>query len=158
MHLAISCYSSLIVTSVKASGKTSFVNVLGSGQVRPHVNPACNDYLHPHMYVPVERGCCAHRRIQLEEGQKRERDPEDMGCSRYASSLQVTPVPRMCRPGLGQPRYRSIWERYCNGVDAVVCVHSSLHSCPTLTQVASQLRRGLCRCKESNNRLSTRAL
>ena len=23
---------------------------------------------------------------------------------------------------LGQPRYRSIWERYCNGVDAVVCV------------------------------------
>ena len=28
----------------------------------------------------------------------------------------------------GQPKFRSMWERYCHGMDAVMCVISSLVS------------------------------
>ncbi|KAF9230532.1 Arl8a protein [Melanogaster broomeanus] len=40
----------------------------------------------------------------------------------------------------GQPKFRSMWERYCNGVDAVVFVvdsadHEKFHTAPSLTGV-----------------------
>jgi signal recognition particle receptor subunit beta len=32
----------------------------------------------------------------------------------------------LTRDFTGQPKFRSMWERYCNGVDAIVSVHNSI--------------------------------
>ncbi|KAL6304324.1 P-loop containing nucleoside triphosphate hydrolase protein [Sparassis latifolia] len=70
-----------------ASGKTSFVNVIGSGQWSEDVVPTV-----AFNFRKVRRGNV---------------------------TLKIWDV-------AGQPRYRSIWERYCNGVDAVVFVVDSM--------------------------------
>jgi len=75
------------VVGLQASGKTSFVNVIGSGQWSEEVVPTV-----AFNFRKVRRGNI---------------------------TLKIWDV-------AGQPRYRSIWERYCNGVDAVVFVVDSL--------------------------------
>ncbi|KAH9922821.1 Arl8a protein [Epithele typhae] len=70
-----------------ASGKTSFVNVLGSGQWSEDVVPTV-----------------AFNLRKITKGNV---------------TLKIWDV-------AGQPRYRSIWERYCSGVDAVVFVVDSV--------------------------------
>ncbi|OBZ71572.1 ADP-ribosylation factor-like protein 8B, partial [Grifola frondosa] len=74
------------LTRKKASGKTSFVHVLGSGQWSEDVVPTV-----------------AFNLRKVRKGNV---------------TLKIWDV-------AGQPRYRSIWERYCNGVDAVVFVVDS---------------------------------
>src|SRR6266511_4125323 len=43
----------------------------------------------------------------------------------------------------GQPKFRSMWERYCNGVDAIVCVDQFPLSITILTieKISSRLHR-----------------
>jgi len=77
----------LSVVGLQASGKTSFVNVIGSGQWSEEVVPTV-----AFNFRKVRRGNV---------------------------TLKIWDV-------AGQPRYRSIWERYCNGVDAVVFVVDSM--------------------------------
>ncbi|OCH91241.1 P-loop containing nucleoside triphosphate hydrolase protein [Obba rivulosa] len=76
----------IAVVGLQASGKTSFVNVLGSGQWSEDVVPTV-----------------AFNFRKMRKGNV---------------TLKMWDV-------AGQPRYRSIWERYCNGVDAVVFVVDS---------------------------------
>ncbi|KAH0832330.1 P-loop containing nucleoside triphosphate hydrolase protein, partial [Lanmaoa asiatica] len=71
------------VVGLQASGKTSFVNVIGSGQWTEDVVPTV-----AFNYRKVRKG---------------------------AVTLKIWDV-------AGQPKFRSMWERYCNGVDAVVYV------------------------------------
>lgn len=75
------------IVGLQASGKTSFVNVIGSGQWSEDVVPTV-----AFNFRKVRRGNV---------------------------TLKVWDV-------AGQPRYRSIWERYCNGMDAVVFVVDSM--------------------------------
>ncbi|KAG1897419.1 Arl8a protein [Suillus fuscotomentosus] len=69
------------VVGLQASGKTSFVNVIGSGQWSEDVVPTI-----AFNYRKVRKG---------------------------AVTLKIWDV-------AGQPKFRSMWERYCNGVDALV--------------------------------------
>ncbi|KAG2060514.1 P-loop containing nucleoside triphosphate hydrolase protein [Suillus hirtellus] len=71
------------VVGLQASGKTSFVNVIGSGQWSEDVVPTI-----AFNYRKVRKG---------------------------AVTLKIWDV-------AGQPKFRSMWERYCNGVDALVYV------------------------------------
>ncbi|KAL7279924.1 hypothetical protein ACG7TL_006333 [Trametes sanguinea] len=85
------CYELLqpkraLLKVVKASGKTSFVNVLGTGQWSEDVVPTISFNLRK-----VKKGNV---------------------------TLKIWDV-------AGQPKYRSLWERYCNGVDALVFVVDS---------------------------------
>ncbi|KIK79927.1 hypothetical protein PAXRUDRAFT_257796 [Paxillus rubicundulus Ve08.2h10] len=75
------------VVGLQASGKTSFVNVIGSGQWSEDVVPTV-----AFNYRKVRKG---------------------------AVTLKIWDV-------AGQPKFRSMWERYCNGVDAVVFVVDSV--------------------------------
>jgi len=75
------------IVGLQASGKTSFVNVIGSGQWSEDVVPTV-----AFNYRKVRKGNI---------------------------TLKIWDV-------AGQPRYRSIWERYCNGMDAVVFVVDSM--------------------------------
>ncbi|EJF63446.1 Arl8a protein [Dichomitus squalens] len=77
----------IAVVGLQASGKTSFVNVLGSGQWSEDVVPTV-----------------AFNLRKVRKGNV---------------TLKIWDV-------AGQPRYRSIWERYCSGVDAVVFVVDSV--------------------------------
>jgi len=50
----------------------------------------------------------------------------------------------------GQPKFRSMWERYCHGMDAVMCVSfllSSLRSCSEVCSADTRVKicRGFCR-------------
>jgi len=74
------------VVGLQASGKTSFVNVIGSGQWTEDVVPTV-----AFNYRRVRKG---------------------------AVTLKIWDV-------AGQSKFRSMWERYCNGVDAVVFVVDS---------------------------------
>ncbi|KAI0917278.1 hypothetical protein AcV5_007788 [Taiwanofungus camphoratus] len=74
------------IVGLQASGKTSFANVIGSGQWSEDVVPTV-----AFNFRKVRKGNI---------------------------TLKIWDV-------AGQPRYRSIWERYCNGVDAVVFVVDS---------------------------------
>ncbi|EGO23596.1 hypothetical protein SERLADRAFT_438912 [Serpula lacrymans var. lacrymans S7.9] len=74
------------VVGLQASGKTSFVNVIGSGQWSEDVVPTV-----AFNYRKVRKGNV---------------------------TLKIWDV-------AGQPKFRSMWERYCNGVDAVVFVVDS---------------------------------
>ncbi|KAH9854716.1 P-loop containing nucleoside triphosphate hydrolase protein [Lenzites betulinus] len=76
----------IAIVGLQASGKTSFVNVLGSGQWSEDVVPTV-----------------AFNLRKIRKGNV---------------TMKIWDV-------AGQPRYRSIWERYCNGVDAVVFVVDS---------------------------------
>ncbi|KAI0670771.1 P-loop containing nucleoside triphosphate hydrolase protein [Trametes maxima] len=77
----------IAIVGLQASGKTSFVNVLGSGQWSEDVVPTV-----------------AFNLRKIRKGNV---------------TMKIWDV-------AGQPRYRSIWERYCNGVDAVVFVVDSV--------------------------------
>ncbi|KZP33591.1 P-loop containing nucleoside triphosphate hydrolase protein [Athelia psychrophila] len=76
----------LSVVGLQASGKTSFVNVIGSGQWSEDVVPTV-----AFNYRKVRKGNV---------------------------TLKIWDV-------AGQPKFRSMWERYCNGVDAIVFVVDS---------------------------------
>ncbi|KAI0074012.1 P-loop containing nucleoside triphosphate hydrolase protein [Panus rudis PR-1116 ss-1] len=76
----------ITIVGLQASGKTSFVNVISSGQFSEDVVPTVAFH-----WRKVRKGNV---------------------------TFQVWDL-------AGQPRYRSIWERYCNGVDAVVFVVDS---------------------------------
>lgn len=76
----------ITIVGLQASGKTSFVNVIGSGQWSEDVVPTVAFH-----FRKVRKGNV---------------------------TLKIWDL-------AGQPRYRSIWERYCNGVDAVVFVVDS---------------------------------
>jgi len=89
---------------MQASGKTSFVNVIGSGQVAfladvPHLEPSsfrCDERQWTEDVVPT----VAFNYRKVRKG---------------AVTLKIWDV-------AGQPKFRSMWERYCNGVDAVMYV------------------------------------
>ncbi|KAH7924959.1 P-loop containing nucleoside triphosphate hydrolase protein [Leucogyrophana mollusca] len=74
------------VVGLQASGKTSFVNVIGSGQWSEDVVPTV-----AFNYRKVRKGNI---------------------------TLKIWDV-------AGQPKFRSMWERYCNGVDAIIFVVDS---------------------------------
>ncbi|TCD70147.1 hypothetical protein EIP91_004617 [Steccherinum ochraceum] len=76
----------ITIVGLQASGKTSFVNVIGNGQWSEDVVPTVAFH-----FRKVRKGNV---------------------------TLKIWDL-------AGQPRYRSIWERYCNGVDAVVFVVDS---------------------------------
>ncbi|KZT12120.1 P-loop containing nucleoside triphosphate hydrolase protein [Laetiporus sulphureus 93-53] len=84
--LFFSSTAEIAVVGLQASGKTSFVNVIGSGQWSEEVVPTI-----AFNFRKVRKGNV---------------------------TLKIWDV-------AGQPRYRSIWERYCNGVDAIVFVVDS---------------------------------
>ncbi|KAI0711196.1 Arl8a protein [Fomitopsis betulina] len=84
--LFFSKQAEISVVGLQASGKTSFVNVIGSGQWSEEVVPTV-----AFNFRKVRRGNI---------------------------TLKIWDV-------AGQPRYRSIWERYCNGVDAIIFVVDS---------------------------------
>ncbi|KAI0770272.1 P-loop containing nucleoside triphosphate hydrolase protein [Fomes fomentarius] len=85
--LFFSKHAEIAIVGLQASGKTSFVNVLGSGQWSEDVVPTV-----------------AFNLRTIKKGNV---------------TLKIWDV-------AGQPRYRSIWERYCSGVDAVVFVVDSV--------------------------------
>ncbi|KAI0801916.1 Arl8a protein [Irpex lacteus] len=76
----------ITIVGLQASGKTSFVNVIGNGQWSEDVVPTVSFH-----FRKVRRGNV---------------------------TLKVWDL-------AGQPRYRNIWDRYCNGVDAIVFVVDS---------------------------------
>ncbi|THV05251.1 P-loop containing nucleoside triphosphate hydrolase protein [Dendrothele bispora CBS 962.96] len=76
----------IAVIGLQASGKTSFVNVIGSGQWSEEVVPTV-----AFNFRKVRKGNV---------------------------TLKIWDV-------AGQPKFRSMWERYCNGVDAIVFVVDS---------------------------------
>ncbi|TDL22775.1 Arl8a protein [Rickenella mellea] len=84
--LFFSKHAEISVVGLQASGKTSFVNVLGSGQWSEDVVPTVAFNL---------------RRVR-----------------KGNVTLRIWDV-------AGQPKFRSMWERYCNGVDAIVFVVDS---------------------------------
>ncbi|KIM54476.1 hypothetical protein SCLCIDRAFT_1221972 [Scleroderma citrinum Foug A] len=76
----------LAVVGLQASGKTSFVNVIGSGQWSEDVVPTV-----AFNFRKVRKG---------------------------AVTLKIWDV-------AGQPKFRSMWERYCHGMDAIIFVVDS---------------------------------
>ncbi|KAK7690047.1 hypothetical protein QCA50_006692 [Cerrena zonata] len=78
--------SEVTIVGLQASGKTSFVNVIASGQWSEDVVPTVAFH-----FRKVRKGNVTMNIWDL----------------------------------AGQPRYRSIWERYCNGVDCIVFVVDS---------------------------------
>jgi len=84
--LFFSKHAEISIVGLQASGKTSFVNVLGSGQWSEDVVPTVAFNL---------------RRVK-----------------KGNVTLKIWDV-------AGQPKFRSMWERYCNGVDAIVFVVDS---------------------------------
>lgn len=122
----------------KASGKTSFVNVIGSGQVRS---------LHASFITRM-----LSRRVRVAQWseevvptvafnfRKVRRGNITLKIWDVAGALldwapQVVSVTDPCLAG--QPRYRSIWERYCNGVDAIMCVFHNTADLCVLTVASS---------------------
>ncbi|KDQ62373.1 hypothetical protein JAAARDRAFT_170697 [Jaapia argillacea MUCL 33604] len=84
--LFFSKHAEISVVGLQASGKTSFVNVIGSGQWSEEVVPTV-----AFNFRKVRKGNV---------------------------TLKIWDV-------AGQPRYRSLWERYCSGVDAIIFVVDS---------------------------------
>jgi len=84
--LFFSKHAEISVVGLQASGKTSFVNVLGSGQWTEDVIPTV-----------------AFNLRKVRKGNV---------------TMKIWDV-------AGQPKFRSMWERYCNGVDAIVFVVDS---------------------------------
>jgi len=82
-RLFFSKQAEISVVGLQASGKTSFVNVIGSGQWSEDVVPTVS-----FNFRKVRRGNV---------------------------TLKIWDV-------AGQPKFRSMWERYCSGVDAVIFV------------------------------------
>ncbi|KAI5986764.1 Arl8a protein [Pisolithus orientalis] len=76
----------IAVVGLQASGKTSFVNVIGSGQWSEDVVPTV-----AFNYRKVRKG---------------------------AVTFKIWDV-------AGQPKFRSMWERYCHGMDAIVFIVDS---------------------------------
>ncbi|KAI6035813.1 Arl8a protein [Pisolithus marmoratus] len=76
----------IAVVGLQASGKTSFVNVISSGQWSEDVVPTV-----AFNYRKVRKG---------------------------AVTLKIWDV-------AGQPKFRSMWERYCHGMDAIVFIVDS---------------------------------
>lgn len=109
-----------ILTSqyLQASGKTSFVNVITSGQVSSLTISGLSPFTQPICCV-VERRCRTYGRFQFSEDKERECYPQDMGRCRYIHILVVRLLDNSDVTS-GQPKFRSMWERYCNGVDAIV--------------------------------------
>ncbi|KAI8969615.1 P-loop containing nucleoside triphosphate hydrolase protein [Trametes punicea] len=85
--LLFSKTAEIAIVGLQASGKTSFVNVLGTGQWSEDVVPTISFNLR-----------------KIKKGNV---------------TLKIWDV------AVGQPKYRSLWERYCNGVDALVFVVDS---------------------------------
>ena len=86
----------------KASGKTSFVNVIASGQVCPF---PLSYLLYPRQSTLTQWSEDVVPTIAFNYRKVR----------KNAVTLKIWDV-------AGQPKFRSMWERYCNGVDAVVYV------------------------------------
>ncbi|KAG8998931.1 hypothetical protein FRB94_006514 [Tulasnella sp. JGI-2019a] len=84
--LFFSKQAEISVVGLQASGKTSFVNILGSGQWSEDVVPTVAFNLRK-----VRRGNI---------------------------TLKIWDV-------AGQPKFRSMWDRYCRGVDAIIFVVDS---------------------------------
>ncbi|KAJ7095940.1 P-loop containing nucleoside triphosphate hydrolase protein [Mycena belliarum] len=76
----------IAIVGLQASGKTSFVNVIGSGQWSEDVVPTVG-----FIFRKVRKGNV---------------------------TLKIWDV-------AGQPKFRSMWERYCHGVDAIVFILDS---------------------------------
>lgn len=87
---------------MQASGKTSLVNVIGSGQVASLLyfrsEPDSFDGERQWTEDTVPTVAFNYRKVR-----------------KGAVTLKIWDV-------AGQPKFRSMWERYCNGVDAVMCV------------------------------------
>ncbi|KAK2465231.1 hypothetical protein APHAL10511_002585 [Amanita phalloides] len=76
----------IAIVGLQASGKTSFVNVITSGQWSEDVVPTV-----AYNFRKIRKGRVTFKLWDV----------------------------------AGQPKYRSLWERYCNGVDAVVFIVDS---------------------------------
>ncbi|KXN88216.1 ADP-ribosylation factor-like protein 8B [Leucoagaricus sp. SymC.cos] len=87
--LFFSKQAEIAVVGLQASGKTSFVNVITSGQWSEDVVPTV-----AFNFRKVRKGNV---------------------------TMKIWDV-------AGQPRFRSMWERYCNGVDAIVFVVDSVNA------------------------------
>ncbi|KAH9480469.1 ADP-ribosylation factor-like protein 8A [Psilocybe cubensis] len=85
--LFFSKQAEIAVVGLQASGKTSFVNVITSGQWSEDVVPTV-----------------AFNFRKIRKGNV---------------TMKIWDV-------AGQPKFRSMWERYCNGVDAIVFVVDSV--------------------------------
>lgn len=85
---------------MQASGKTSFVNVIGSGQVASAAGIS-----EPSSFNDAERQWTEDVVPTVAFNYRKVR--------KGAVTLKIWDV-------AGQPKFRSMWERYCNGVDAVV--------------------------------------
>ncbi|KAI0947211.1 hypothetical protein AcW1_007490 [Taiwanofungus camphoratus] len=94
------------IVGLQASGKTSFANVIGSGQWSEDVVPTV-----AFNFRKVRKGNITLKIWDV--------------AGELDRLNQVWCAIRSSRVIAGQPRYRSIWERYCNGVDAVVFVVDS---------------------------------
>ncbi|KAK7048289.1 Adp-ribosylation factor-like 8b [Favolaschia claudopus] len=84
--LLFSKTAEIAIVGLQASGKTSFVNVIGSGQWSEDVVPTVG-----YIFKTVRKGNV---------------------------NLKIWDV-------AGQPKFRTMWERYCHGADAIVFVLDS---------------------------------
>lgn len=65
--------------------------------------------------------------------------------------MQYLPLNVGWRIHVGQPKFRSMWERYCHGVDAVVCVFQCFIPGPFIRLISSIEQF----CRRLNRRSST---
>ncbi|KAJ8519019.1 hypothetical protein ONZ45_g3988 [Pleurotus djamor] len=94
--------SEIAVVGLQASGKTSFLNVITSGQWSEDVVPTV-----AFNFRKVRKGNVTLKIWDVAGAEVH------FGCSGVVTLLS------------GQPKFRSMWERYCSGVDAILFVVDS---------------------------------
>ncbi|KAJ3568120.1 hypothetical protein NP233_g5919 [Leucocoprinus birnbaumii] len=133
--LFFSKQAEIAVVGLQASGKTSFVNVITSGQVRTAL-PLCSEIM------ALTLGTLLRFPVQWSEDvvptvafnfRKIRKGNVTMKIWDVAGTPHLPILPSLVLFAYlatslccGQPRFRSMWERYCNGVDAIVFVVDSV--------------------------------
>ncbi|KAJ7784644.1 P-loop containing nucleoside triphosphate hydrolase protein [Mycena metata] len=102
--LFLSKTAEIAIVGLQASGKTSFVNVIGSGQWSEDVVPTVG-----FIFRKVRKGNVTLKIWDV------------AGAWPFLSSRVSLDV----LLSEGQPKFRSMWERYCHGVDAIVFIIDS---------------------------------
>ncbi|KAJ7254383.1 P-loop containing nucleoside triphosphate hydrolase protein [Mycena haematopus] len=109
----------IAIVGLQASGKTSFVNVIGSGQVK-FCSVSWPGALTLHFLV--ERGRSPNCWIYF---QKSERALIWTGIANPSWQVRKGNVTLKIWDVAGQPKFRTMWERYCHGADAIVFILDS---------------------------------